>query len=65
MKHFPRPTGHLQGDDRPMRDAGTGTGVTDTYGADLGGTSSNRIGSMNGTGSDPMDQCMPTKKTTI
>ena len=65
MKVFPRPTGELQGDDRPMRDAGTGTGVTDTYGADLGGTSSNRIGSMSGTQSDPMDQCMPTKKTTI
>jgi hypothetical protein len=64
MKHFPRPTGELMGDDRPMRDVGTGTGVTDTYGADIGGTSTNRIGSMSGK-SDPADQCMPTKKTTI
>lgn len=65
MKVFPRPTGELQGDDRPMRDAGTGTGVTDTYGADIGGTSTNRIGSLTGAKSDPADQCCPTHKTTI
>ena len=31
-----RPNGKLQGDTSPMPNKGTGTGVTDTYGADLG-----------------------------
>lgn len=31
-----RPNGNLQGDTKPMPSKGTGTGVSDTYGADLG-----------------------------
>ncbi len=36
------PTGVLQGDDKPMPDRGTSTGVTDTYGADLSQGADNR-----------------------
>lgn len=43
-----KPSGELQGDTKEMRDRGTGTGVTDTYGADLSGDSINRLGSMRG-----------------
>lgn len=42
------PSGKLQGDDRPMPNQGTSTGVTDTYGADLGQGADNRIGSIRG-----------------
>lgn len=40
------PTGELQGDDKPMPDRGTSSGVSDTYGADLGQEATNRIGSI-------------------
>lgn len=40
------PSGELQGDNTPMPNQGTGTGVTDTYGADLGQSADNRIGSI-------------------
>lgn len=50
-----RPTGELQGDTKPMPDKGTSTGVDDKYGANLGHSATNRIGSMNGTGSDGME----------
>lgn len=40
-KHIP--SGVVQGDPKPMPDKGTGTGVTDTYGADLSGDSCNCI----------------------
>lgn len=51
-----RPEGELCGDYKPMPDRGTGTGVTDTYGADLGVDSTNRIGSIRSTSkSDGMD----------
>ncbi len=43
-----KPSGELQGDDRPMPNKGTETGVTDTYGADLGATANNRTGSIAG-----------------
>ncbi len=42
------PTGELQGDDKPMPNQGTGTGVTDTYGADLSQGATNRMGSIRG-----------------
>lgn len=40
-KHIP--SGMVQGDPKPMPDKGTGTGVTDTYGADISGDSCNCI----------------------
>lgn len=40
------PRGELSGDDKAIPSRGTDTGVTDTYGADLGGDSTNRIGSI-------------------
>ncbi len=40
------PDGKLQGDDKPMPNQGTSTGVTDTYGADLSQGADNRIGSI-------------------
>lgn len=43
-----KPSGSLQGDDKPMRERGTSTGVTDTYGADLSGDADNCQGSMKG-----------------
>lgn len=48
-KKFPRPdgTGFVQGDDAPMPDRGTGTGMAgDTYGADLSQSAINRQGGM-------------------
>lgn len=42
------PDGQLQGDDKPMPNQGTSTGVTDTYGADLSQGADNRIGSIAG-----------------
>jgi hypothetical protein len=50
------PTGKLQGDTKPMPDRGTGTAVTDTYGADLSQDAQNRKGKMSGTDSDPHDK---------
>lgn len=41
-----KPNGKLQGDTKPMPDRGTGSGVTDTYGADIGVDSTNRQGSV-------------------
>lgn len=50
------PTGELQGDDKPMPDRGTQTGVTDTYGADLSQGATNAQGSIAGsTKSDGME----------
>lgn len=52
------PTGDLQGDTRAMPDKGCNTGVTDTYGADLNGSATNRRGSLgNAAKSDKMDEC--------
>ncbi len=57
-----KPTGDLQGDDKGMPNAGTGTGLNgDTYGADIGPSSTNREGSITGaTKSDDMGQCFGT-----
>lgn len=54
-----KPTGKLQGDDKPMPNAGTGTGLNgDTYGADIGVDSTNRIGGLGqATHSDGMEAC--------
>lgn len=43
-----KPSGELQGDTASMPDKGTGTGVTDTYGADLSQNADNRTGSIAG-----------------
>lgn len=47
-QQFYRPSGQLQGDTKEMPDRGVKTGVTDTYGADLSGDATNRMGSMSG-----------------
>lgn len=50
------PAETLQGDTTPMPSRGTGTGVTDTYGAQTGPNSTNRLGNMAGsTKSDGME----------
>ncbi len=51
------PAETLQGDNKPMPDRGTGTGVTDTYGSKIDINATNRIGGMgNAAGSDaPFD----------
>ena len=51
------PSGELQGDTKPMPDKGTRTGVTKTYGADLGVDSCNCIDEniSNATQSDGME----------
>lgn len=50
------PNGELQGDTAPMPDRGTDTGVTDTYGANLGQSADNRLGGIaDATKSDPKD----------
>jgi len=50
------PDGTLQGDTAAMPDKGTGTGVTDTYGADLSQGADNRTGTITGsTKSDGME----------
>jgi hypothetical protein len=54
LKNYPRPNGEVAGGDLP--NAGTGTAVTDNYGADLGPDAINREGSVKGTGSDPAAQ---------
>lgn len=46
----------VRGDERDMPDKGTSTGVSDTYGADVSPTSTNRDGPVSGTGSDPIDR---------
>lgn len=38
------PNGEVQGDNKAIPDRGTGTGVSDTYGADLTIGATNRIG---------------------
>lgn len=48
MDQFYKPNGEVQGDTTPMPNKGTGSGVTDTYGADIGATAENRIGSIAG-----------------
>ena len=58
---FYRPTGELQGDDRPMPDRGTGTGMTpnqQTGSASLDRDATNRVGSA-ATRSDPAEKNMP------
>lgn len=50
----------VRGDDRPMKDRGTSSGVTDTYGADLGADATNRLGEVPDTGSQPaFDNAIP------
>lgn len=60
---FYRPTGELQGDDRPMPDRGTGTGLAGnaaTGGRSLERDATNRQGAITGaTRSDPMATNMP------
>lgn len=53
-----RPNGQLQGDDRPMPNRGTGTGMNgDTYGANLNPEATNRIGGISSaTKSDAPDE---------
>jgi hypothetical protein len=54
----PGPNAPLRGDDKPMPDRGTSTGVTDSYGADLSQSAKNRKGRISGsTGSDSADDC--------
>jgi hypothetical protein len=48
MKYYPRPTGKLEGDNKPMPDRGTKTGQTDNYGADLGPEATNGMGPITG-----------------
>ncbi len=61
---MPTGDGELRGDTKPMPDRGTGTNVSDTYGADIGLNSTNRIGGISGaTKSDPAAQDMPHGKT--
>lgn len=55
------PNGNLQGDSASIPSKGTGTGVTDTYGADIGGDATNRIGSMTKTDSDSPFNNLPRK----
>lgn len=44
----------------PLPNQGTGTNVTETYGADLSGDAKNRISGIGrSTRSDPADQCTP------
>lgn len=41
-----QPNGMVQGDNHPMPNKGTTEGVTDTYGADLSPTATNREGAI-------------------
>lgn len=62
-QHY-KPSGELQGDDRPMPDRGTGTGMTpnqQTAGFALDVDATNRAGRLRGTDSDPADRCTPVK----
>ena len=53
----PNADGSIRGDtsDLPMR--GSMTNVTDTYGADLGQSATNRMGKLTGTQSDSPEDC--------
>lgn len=53
----PNADGSLRGDDKPVPNKGTRTNVTDTYGADLSLTATNRQGGISGaTKSDSGDE---------
>lgn len=55
MKEHTSPNGEIQGDSRAIPHRGTMTGVTDTYGADLGQDATNGMGRItSATKSDPM-----------
>lgn len=56
-----RPNGEVQGDTKDIPDRGTSRGMGSTYGADVGGDATNRMGKVDGAKSDPADQCMPSK----
>lgn len=43
-----KPSGELQGDNKPIPNAGSETGVTENYGADLSQGADNRMGSIAG-----------------
>lgn len=53
----PAPGAPLRGDTSDLPNRGTKTGVTDTYGADLGQSAKNQKGKISGTGSDPAEKC--------
>lgn len=55
----PRPTGELQGDDKPMPDRGVNSGVTDTYHSDLnkGYNSGGGIGGDTKSDTNRMPEC--------
>jgi hypothetical protein len=63
----PDGTGVVMGDRKPMPDRGTGTGMTGiqtvTDGRSLELDAVNRLGSLTGTDSDPMDECYPDDPT--
>lgn len=64
MKHFPRPNGELQGDNRPMPNRGTGTGMsghdTKLDGHGIGSDDCNRMGGIKRhTKSDAADESCP------
>lgn len=62
MKNYPRPNGQLQGDSKAMPDRGTRTGVTDTYGADVSQSATNKHGGMgSATKSDAAMKNVPCK----
>lgn len=69
-KGMDRPKGMLSGDDKPMPNKGTGTGMTG-HDMHLGGASTsqsatNRMGGIKGsTGSDSPDQCKASRKPRI
>lgn len=48
MKYFERPNGNLQGDDKPIPNRGTGTGLSDSYGFDTSINATNRQGNITG-----------------
>lgn len=59
-----RPNGHLQGDNRPMPDRGTGTGTNEnsqTLGMSIEQDAVNRLGRVSGASSDPAMKNMPCK----
>lgn len=57
---FKKGNDDVRGDSTSLPDRGTSTGLSDTYGADVGVDAINRQGSMSGTGSQSaMDNCVP------
>lgn len=61
-KMFPRPTGELIGDDRPLPMRGTGTGSQPNMmldGRSIEQDAVNRLGPLTGTESDMGDETMP------